>query len=73
MRRRVRVASHRYGFLALFADFIPTALMFMKKVPGLSALLDMAVVKNVRPADNPRRRRRRRGAGGGDTRARARR
>ena len=38
----------RYGFLALFADFIPTALMFLKKVPGLSTVLDMAVVKNVR-------------------------
>ena len=37
-----------YGFVALFADFMPTALIFLKKVPGLKTLLDAAPVKNVR-------------------------
>ena len=36
-----------YGFFMLFADFIPTAIVFMRRIPFLSTLLNMPGVKNV--------------------------
>ena len=44
----VGMIAEGYGFIALFADFIPTAILFMKRIPVIGPILDMASVKNVR-------------------------
>ena len=38
-------AAELYGFLLLFADFLPTALPFARKVPVLGYVLSLAPVK----------------------------
>ena len=43
----VGMAIEAYGFWLLFAGFFPTALAFLRRVPGLGALLDLPVVKHV--------------------------
>ena len=44
----IGMIAEAYGFIALFADFIPTAVLFMKRMPVIGPLLDSSVVKNVR-------------------------
>ena len=36
-----------YGVIALFAGFLPTILIFLKRIPGLGKALDLPAVKNV--------------------------
>ena len=36
-----------YGFWLLFCEFIPTALQFFRKVPFMSRILDLPVMKTV--------------------------
>lgn len=42
------MAVQSYGLILLFADFVPTALPFAKRVPGLGALLSLPPIKAVR-------------------------
>lgn len=36
-----------YGFWLLFCEFIPTALQFFRRVPFMSRILDLPVMKTV--------------------------
>mmetsp|Transcript_15861 Transcript_15861/g.44356 ORF Transcript_15861/g.44356 Transcript_15861/m.44356 type:complete len:140 (+) Transcript_15861:419-838(+) len=36
-----------YGFIVLFSGFFPTVIMFLKKIPGASVLLDNPAFKSI--------------------------
>ena len=38
-----------YGFWLLFCEFFPTVLQFFRKVPFMGRMLDLPVIKTVRP------------------------
>jgi len=43
------MGAQSYGFVLLFADFLPTALPFARKVPVLGYVLSLPPVRTVRP------------------------
>jgi hypothetical protein len=53
----IGMAVEAYGFWLLFAGFFPTALAFLRRVPGLGVVLDAPIVKHalnkVAPAQLP--------------------
>ena len=48
----IGMAMEAYGFILLFAGFFPTVIMFLKKVPGLSKILDSPAFKAVSAAQH---------------------
>lgn len=49
------MGAQSYGFVLLFADFLPTALPFARKVPVLGYVLSLPPVRTVRPGAVARR------------------